>query len=55
MNLLPGVRSVMVEENERGSKTMQNAIRKLANENCLHCAIPLIPILIGIEIYIGKF
>ena len=32
MNLLPGVESVMVEENERGSKTMQNAIKKLADE-----------------------
>ena len=32
MNLLPGVQSVMVEENERGSKTMQNAIKQLAEE-----------------------
>ncbi len=30
MNLLPGVQSVMVEEDERGSKTMQNAIKMLA-------------------------
>ena len=30
MCLLPGVSSVMVEEHERGSETMQNAVRKLA-------------------------
>ena len=30
INLLPGVNSVIVEENERGSKTMQNAISILA-------------------------
>ena len=30
MNLLPGVQSVMVEEDERGSRTMQNAIKMLA-------------------------
>ena len=30
INLLPGVSSVIVEENERGSKTMQNAIKLLA-------------------------
>ena len=30
MKLLPGVQSVIVQENERGSKTMQNAINLLA-------------------------
>ena len=32
MNLLPGVKSVMVDEYERGSQTMQEAIRILAAE-----------------------
>ena len=35
MNLLPGVKSVIVEENERGSKTMQNAIKLLADEGSI--------------------
>ena len=35
MNLLPGVKSVMVEENERGSRTMQNAIKMLADEGSI--------------------
>lgn len=35
MNLLPGVKSVIVEENERGSKTMQNAINLLADEGSI--------------------
>jgi pyruvate kinase len=32
MNLLPGVQSVVVKEHERGSQTMQEAIRMLASE-----------------------
>ena len=32
MNLLPGVQSVVVKEHERGSQTMQEAIRMLATE-----------------------
>ena len=35
MNLLPGVKSVIVEENERGSQTMQNAITQLAAEGSI--------------------
>ena len=35
MNLLPGVTSVIVEENERGSKTMQNAIKQLADAGAI--------------------
>jgi len=35
MNLLPGVQSVIVEENERGSKTMQNAIKMLAESGTI--------------------
>ena len=35
MNLLPGVKSVMVEEYERGSQTMQEAIRMLAEEGSI--------------------
>ncbi len=35
MNLLPGVKFVIVEENERGSKTMQNAIKLLADEGSI--------------------
>ena len=35
MNLLPGVKSVIVEENERGSQTMQNAIKQLADEGSI--------------------
>ena len=32
MNLLPGVRSVIIDEYERGSQTMQEAIQKLAKD-----------------------
>ena len=32
LNLIPGVKSVMVEEHERGSQTMQDAIHILASE-----------------------
>ena len=35
MNLLPGVQSVIVEEHERGSQTMQNAIRMIAEEGSI--------------------
>jgi len=35
MNLLPGVQSVIVEEHERGSQTMQDAIRMLAKEGSI--------------------
>lgn len=35
MNLLPGVESVMVEEHERGSQTMQAAVRMLADNGSL--------------------
>ena len=35
MNLLPGVKSVMVDEYERGSQTMQEAIRILAAEGSI--------------------
>ena len=35
MNLLPGVQSVIVEEHERGSKTMQNAIKLLAEDGSI--------------------
>ena len=35
MSLLPGVQSVIVEEHERGSMTMQNAIRMLAEEKSI--------------------
>jgi pyruvate kinase len=35
MNLLPGVQSVIVDEYERGSQTMQEAIRMLAAEGSI--------------------
>ncbi len=35
MNLLPGVQSVIVEEHERGSQTMQEAIHLLAKEGSI--------------------
>ena len=35
MNLLPGVQSVIVEEHERGSQTMQNAIRMIAEDGAI--------------------
>jgi len=35
MNLLPGVKSVIVKEHERGSKTMQNAIREIAKDGTI--------------------
>ncbi len=35
MNLLPGVQSVVVKEHERGSQTMQEAIRMLASEGTI--------------------
>ena len=36
MNLLPGVRSVMVKEHERGSVTMQEAVRTMANSGVIN-------------------
>jgi len=35
MNLLPGVKSIIVEEHERGSQTMQNAIRVIAEDGTI--------------------
>tara|TARA_B100000945_G_scaffold227806_1_gene184405 strand:- start:858 stop:2279 length:1422 start_codon:yes stop_codon:yes gene_type:complete len=35
MNLLPGVQSVIVKEHERGSQTMQNAIRMIAENGAI--------------------
>ena len=35
LNLIPGVKSVMVEEHERGSQTMQDAIHILASEGLI--------------------
>jgi pyruvate kinase len=35
MNLLPGVKSIIVEEHERGSQTMQNAIRVIAKDGTI--------------------
>ena len=35
MNLLPGVKSIIVKEHERGSQTMQNAIRVIAEDGTI--------------------
>ncbi len=35
MNLLPGVKSIIVEEHQRGSQTMQNAIRVIAEDGTI--------------------
>ncbi len=35
MNLLPGVKSIIVQEHERGSQTMQNAIRVIAEDGTI--------------------